>query len=131
MVMIGSFGDINFLVTDKKIRTFSGFRRESRARWATHEVHLKYPVTEYLGPGQDTISFEMRFDVRYGMKPRTELTRLLRKCREGKAEKLVIGGLPMGAKKWYIESITQTWERVDNKGIVLVGGAQVTLREYV
>lgn len=129
--MIGSFGPLIFIASADKIRTFSGFRRDTNTRWATHDIHLRHPVPEYLGPGLDTISFEMRFDVRYGMNPRTELTRLLVMCRDGKPETLVIGGLPMGVNKWVIESVSQTWERLDNKGLVLVGGAQVSLREYV
>lgn len=129
--MIGSFGDLVFVASADKIRTFEDFERTTSPRWALHDVHLMRPIPEYLGPGQDSISFSMYFDVRYGMRPRNELARLTRLCREGTVDRLIIGGMPMGTGKWYIESLGQTWEKIDNKGAVLVGRAEVTMKEYL
>lgn len=129
--MIGLFGSIVFKASIKEARTFSNFQRDTTARWAVHEVHLKNPIAEFLGAGQDTISFDMTFDVAYGVKPRNELTSILVKCKEGTPHRLVIGGVPIGTKQWYIESITQTWDRFDGRGNLLRGGCTVTMKEYI
>ncbi|MGG4034200.1 phage tail protein [Paenibacillus cisolokensis] len=129
--MIGTFGDVVFVASSNLLRTFQDFSRSTTARWAVHEIHLQQPKPEFLGPGQDSITFAMRFDVRYGVNPRNELTKLIRIARSGKAEKLVIGGVPMGAGRWYLESVDQEWTAFDGKGRLLTGGATVTLKEYV
>ncbi|MCM3632927.1 phage tail protein [Paenibacillus camelliae] len=128
--MIGSFGSLVFLANPNTLRTFDNFQRDTSARWAEHEIHLKRPKSEYLGPANDTVSFAMQFDIRYGIKPRNEMERLTVLCRDGTPHRLVIGGVPLGAKQWYIESVGQTWKRFDSKGNVIYGEATVTLKEY-
>lgn len=129
--MIGTFGDIVFVASADLIRTIDNFQRTTAARWAVHDVHQHAPQAEYLGPGQDSITFEMRFDVRYGMRPLEEMDRLLEKCRSGQAETLIVGGKSPGVDRWYIESTVQKWQTVDNHGNVLIGVVSVTLKEYV
>lgn len=129
--VIGTFGDVVFIASADQIRTFDDFSRSTAARWALHDIYQGHPKAEYLGPGQDTVSFSMRFDVRYGMNPRSEMTKLLIMCREGRAETLIIGGLPMGVNKWYVDAITQDWTYFDGAGRLLVGMANLTLKEYV
>ncbi|MFX3635460.1 MAG: phage tail protein [Candidatus Pristimantibacillus sp.] len=128
--MIGSFGSIVFTASRNKTMTFNDFKRTTSARWATHDVHLKNPIVEYLGPGQDTITFSMIFDVSFGVRPRNEMTKILKKCRDGVPHKLIIGGVPEGGKQWVIESFDQTWERFDGRGNLLRGGCTVTMKEY-
>lgn len=128
--MIGSFGSIIFMVSRDKVRTFDNFKRSTDARWAKHDVHLKKPIPEYLGPGQDSITFDITFDVLFGVRPRNEMSKILIKCRDGVPHKLIIGGVPEGSKQWVIESFNQSWERFDGKGNVLRGGCTVTMKEY-
>ena len=129
--MIGTLGPVTFKVSEKQIRTFDNFSRSNSARWAVHDIHLQHPKTEFLGEGQDSISFTMHFDVRYGMVPRREVAVLLRMCRDGQAETLIVGNSAVGVHKWYIESVKENWLRVDNRGKVLVGSADVTLKAYL
>lgn len=128
--MIGTFGDIVFMTSSEKILTFADLQRTTAGRWAVHEPHLAYPIAEYLGPGQDSISFSMRFDVSYGVNPRDEMDRLLTYARIGYTSELTIGGKGLGVGQWYIEQVTQTWTHVDNRGIVFAGGAEITMKEY-
>lgn len=129
--VIGSFGDIIFEVSLKKIRTIDDFSRSEAGRWATHEIIDQKPKSEFLGPGLGTISFKMRFDVRYGMNPKVEMDKLLIKCRSGVAETLIVGGMALGVDKWVIKSVTQDWLHFDGAGRCIVGVADVTLEEYV
>lgn len=130
-MMVGSFGSLVFMVSLKKTMTFDGFKRSTAARWATHDIHLNNPISEYLGPGQDTVTFDMVFDVAFGVRPRNELERIMVLCRDGVPHRLVVGGVPLGSKQWVITSYDQTWDRFDGKGNVIKGGCTVTMKEYV
>lgn len=129
--MIGTFGPVTFKVSEKQIRTFDNFSRSNSARWSVHDIHLQHPITEFLGEGQDSISFTMQFDVHFGVVPRREIAVLLRMSRKGQAETLIVGNSAVGVNKWYIESVKENWGRVDNRGKVLSGSADVTLKAYV
>jgi len=131
MSQLGSLGPIVFIVSPNKIRTFDEFSRSSAGRWAKHDILGKKPLTQRIGPGLDTVSFSMRFDVKYGMNPRKELERLEKIDREGKALPFLIGGKSIGTGLWVITSLEQKWTSVDNNGNILVAAVNVSLEEYV
>lgn len=131
MGLIGSFGKVIFEVSTEKVRTFDGFTRGSSTRLPDHEIIQKKPLTEFVGPELDVISFTMRFDAYFGVKPREEMEYLLELCRDGKAEILIIGGKALGMDKWVITELKQNWNVVDNLGNVIIGTADVTLKEYI
>ncbi|WP_217562799.1 phage tail protein [Paenibacillus sp. GbtcB18] len=129
--MIGALGDIVFIATAETLRTFDEFKRSSASRWGKHEILGKKPKTQWVGPGLDTISFVMRFDVRYGVNPRKELDKLVATERSGKAMSLTIGGKGLGVGLWIITSLEQSWGTIDNQGNVLTATANISLEEYV
>lgn len=129
--MIGTYGPVKFIVTDKTQRTFDEFTRSIPSRWAVHDVHLGYPVAEFLGPGQSKITFTMYFDVSYGLRPLKELHTLADIGRKGKRFKLVIGGRSIGAGYWYIDNQEQAWTHIDNRGNIIRASVQLSLSEYV
>ncbi|MGG4447640.1 phage tail protein [Brevibacillus porteri] len=129
--MIGSLGDVIFVATAETIRTLDEFVRKSAGRWAKHEVLGRKPLSQWIGPGLDTVSFTMRFDVFYGVNPRNEMNKLLELERSGKSLDLIIGGKAVGMDQWVITSLEQKWERIDSKGNVLAGTASLSLEEYM
>ncbi|GKS14796.1 hypothetical protein YDYSY3_57960 [Paenibacillus chitinolyticus] len=129
--MIGALGDIVFIATAETLRTFDEFKRSSASRWGKHEILGKKPKTQWVGPGLDTISFSMRFDVRYGVNPRVELDKFVAIERDGKALPLTIGGKGLGVGLWIITSLEQSWGTIDNRGNVLTATANISLEEYV
>lgn len=131
MNQIGSLGSMVFTVTPDTIRTFADFTRTSASRWANHEVLNKKPVSQFIGPGLDTVSFTVHLDVRYGINPRKELDALVELERSGKAIPLIIGGKGIGVNKFKIISLEQPWTEIDNKGNLLKASAVITLEEYV
>jgi phage protein U len=131
MGVIGSFGDIIFEVSSEKVRTIDDFSRSEAGRWAAHEIIGQKPKSEFLGPGLGAIAFKMRFDIRFGVNPKTEMDKLLIMCRSGIAETLIVGGTALGVDKWVIKSVTQNWQHFDNAGRCIVGGTDVALEEYV
>lgn len=129
--MIGALGNILFKVSATDINTFQDFKRSTAGRWAYHEVHMQKPKGEFLGPELDQISFTMQFAVGLGRSPRYDMEQLMNLTRTGEALPLVIGGDALGYYRWTVESVEQSYDRIDNKGNVLSGTASVTLKEYV
>lgn len=129
--MIGTFGPVKFTTSTNLLRTFSDFKRNDTARWAVHDIHLKQPVPEFLGPGQGKVSFSMQFDVMYGLNPRVEMDKLVVMVRKGHRHRLIIGGKGVGVGYWYINDLSEEWNYIDNKGKILRSSVQVSLSEYV
>ncbi|MCY7486423.1 phage tail protein [Paenibacillus alvei] len=131
MNKIGSLGPVVFVVSPEAIRTFDEFTRSSAGRWAKHEVLGKKPLSQWIGPGLDTISFTMWFDVQRRLNPRKELDRLVELDRKGKAMPLIVGGKAVGVGLWTITSLEQSWKTIDGKGNILFATANISLEEYV
>lgn len=131
MNLIGSLGDVNFVVdTTNKIRTFMDFNRTSSSRWASNEIVLQKPKSQFLGPGLDTITFKIQLNVRYGVNPRAEMEKLLAYERDGKVLLFIVGGKKLGVNKWRISGLTQDWKTIDNRGNLLISELSVSLEEY-
>lgn len=129
--MIGTFGPVKFVASSETMRTFRNFQRTTAARWAVHDLHLRQPVPEYVGPGQGTVSFAMQFDSLYGLNPRVEMDKLVVMTRKGNRHRLIIGGKGIGVGYWYINDLGEEWTYVDNKGFIIRSSVQVSLSEYV
>lgn len=131
MSKIGSLGSVVFVVSPEAIRTFQEFTRNVASRYAKHDILGQKPKTQWLGPGLDTISFNMWFDARYGLNPRKELDKLIELERKGKALPLIVGKKGLGTGLWIITGLGQAWTRIDNAGNVLKATVSVSLEEYV
>jgi phage protein U len=129
--MIGYYADIVFETSDSRILTISDFQRSTASRWAKHDVIGKKPTSEFVGPDLDTISFTVQLNGNFGVKPREEMERWLRKARDGTAATLVIGNRALGVDKWVVKSVSQIWGVIMNKGEVFSGKVDVELEEYV
>lgn len=127
---IGVLGDIVFIVTSNKIRTFENFTRTSADRWASNEIIHKKPRSQYLGPGLDTFDLTVRVDARLGLNPRKEVDKLVGYSRDGKVMKLSIGGKGMGVDRVKITNLVQNWEKIDNRGNLISATYTLTLEEY-
>lgn len=128
--MIGYFGPVKFVTSDKRVLTFSDFKRESSVRSEKHNVIGKKPAKEFIGPDLDIITFSINLSANNGVKPRMEAERWLKMNREGQAHPLVIGNKGLGYDRWTIESVSQIWDVVFNKGELFSCKIDVTLEEY-
>ncbi|MFT5873860.1 MAG: hypothetical protein ACI8WT_002812 [Clostridium sp.] len=130
--MIGYFGkQIIFETSDKRIMSFTGLIVDIASRYATHDVIMKKPKTEFLGPGLDTISFTVNLNGSFGIKPREEMDKWAILSRDGVAESFVIGGKPLGSDKWVVKSVSQAWDTIFNGGELFSGKIDVNLEEYI
>lgn len=130
MAVIGTWGDVVFAVSRKEIKTFTGLKWESGAKYSTHDRHLKAQLLEFTGMDVEGISFSMFFSVFLGVNPMTEVAKLLAAMGKGEVNRLVIGTKAYGTNKWVITKLSTALERYDNRGNLLVAKVDVTMRSY-
>jgi len=129
--MVGSLGPVVFQVSTGKARTFSGMKRDASARIASHEVMGGKPLLEFLGPGEEKISFTMTLSKYLGIDPEAEIKQLREMRDKGKAVMFILNGMPQGEGLWLVESLSEDWDDPDNRGRARTIRASVSLREYV
>lgn len=129
--MIGYYGYIIFETSDSRILNFSNFKKDIKGRWGKHDLIGKKPISEFIGPDLDSISFTINLNANNGVKPRDEMERWNNCVSIGLADVLVIGGKPVGENKWSVQSVSEVWNAVFNQGELFSGSIDVTLQEYV
>lgn len=132
MGMVGNFGSkITFETSDRKILTFSGMTQKVSGKYAKHSVSGQKDRPEFTGPGNRSINFKMLLDVNLGIRPRDVLSRIEEAVENGETEYLVIGGRPIGENKYYISSVSETFDVVLNHGEIARASVQVSMEEYL
>ncbi len=124
----GSFGPVAFEASSSKVKTWSGLSREHKGRYAVHEVLGATPRLEFLAPEISPTTFTVRLDSGLGASPAADLEELAALCRQGRVERLVLGGQNLGPH--VLESVKESWRRLGPGGVVLVAEAELTLKEY-
>ncbi len=132
MGMVGNFGNrIVFETSDRKILTFSGLTQKVSGKYAKHSVSGEKDRPEFTGPGSRSISFKMILDVSLGVRPRDVLSSIEGAVENGETEYLVIGGRPVGPNKFYISSVSETFDVILAHGEIARASLQVSMEEYV
>lgn len=127
--MIGTLGDVAFTVSASKVLTFQQLARSGSARYQKHDVISTKPVLEFIGPDLDTITLPIRLDAALGVNPLREITRLKDYKHNGTRLTLIVGGNVFG--DFVIDSLSDTWDRVDHRGALLVASVNLSLQESV
>lgn len=131
MGAVGSFNGIVFEVSIEKIRTFDGFSRSGSGRWENHDIIGKKPLSEFVGPGQEEVSFSILISVFNGLSPQEEL-QIWRDMRDnGQTSMLIVGGSPVTDNLWYLEALKEQHKTFTGDGKLLTAVADLTLKEYV
>lgn len=130
MGKIGSFGGVTFKVSSAKVLTFNGLSRSGGSRWAVHDVNQSKPIPEFIGPGQETLSYSIHLNAFHGVSPETEMKKLRAFRDKGKVGSFIIGTKPITSGYWYIDDISESYKQVDGKGRVLTIDATLTIKEY-
>ena len=121
---------VKFSINADKQLSFTNMKRTAAGRWATHNIIGKRPKTEYLGPDMDEVTLDIVFDAEMGVNPRKEMKKLRVACRKGEAYYLWIGGKKVRSAKLYIKSVSESWDRIWNKGELSRCVVSVTFGEY-
>lgn len=127
---IGSFADIVFEVSMDKVLTPSDISRGGSARWSTHDINMKKPMPEFLGPGQEAVSYKIVLKASHGVAPDKTMD-ILRNFRDaGKVSSFVLGSKPVTSNYWYIDDIQENHKQIDGAGRILFIEATLSLKEY-
>ncbi len=128
MATIGSLGGIVFSVSTNYVKTFDDMKRSGSAKYASHNRHLKDTLLEFTGNDPDKITFSIMLSVFLGVDPQSEISALRAAKQAGRIMRLVIGRKSYG--NWVINSLSEDYDRVDNKGNVLIAKVSVSLTAY-
>jgi len=107
-MIVGAWGPVVFQVSGNRAFTYSEFTRKSHARWETHPTLIGTQTSEFLGPGQDEIEFQIILSKMLGVDPTATYELLRQLIRRGQRFPLILGGLPVSLNLWYIEEIMGT-----------------------
>lgn len=128
MATIGTLGGVVFSVSTNQVKTFDGLKRSGSAKYASHNRHLKDTLLEFTGNDPDKITFTMALSAFLGVDPQAEISNLQAAKRAGRIMQLVIGWQSYG--NWVITSLSIDYDRIDNKGNVLIANVNVSLTAY-
>ena len=129
-MQVGSMGDIPFVVTYGKIRTFSDYGRSGSGRWAKHDLIGRKPVMEFLGPDVEKVSMKIQLRTDHGINPESELGRLRKMRDTGAVFPFILGGAPVSDNYWLLEDIGENVSYWRAGGKILSVSVDITLTEY-
>ena len=102
---IGYMGDVSFEVSPEHLLTPTKLSQGTSSRWQEHDLILKKPVSEFLGPGLKQVSFDIVLTTAYGIEPADEISKLMEMCEKGEVFPLIIGEKPVSENYWRLESV--------------------------
>jgi len=103
-MLIGSWGPLIFHVSGIGAMTFSELVQDTSGRWVVHEPINTAPISEFLGPGQDSAEIKIILARMLGIDPRATYELLRQLVRKGKNYPLILGGAPLSGNMWYLDS---------------------------
>ncbi len=129
-MIVGFLGGIPFLSSRYIVRTIDGYQKSASGRWATHDIIGQKPISEFLGPGQEEISFDMTLRTDLGVIPADEI-KMLEKLRDkGTPVPLIMGTDVIGNTRWIVENISSSVTHWGAFGTPISATVNVTLKEY-
>lgn len=126
-MIIGAFGELVFMTSDKRVMTFDGFEKTVSARYQQHDIHLHKPTLEFIGQDLTEIKFSIRLDNSLGVSPFLQTLLLEKMIKEGKKRILIVGLNYMGF--FVCTKATEKLRRVDNWGTILSIDVDLELKE--
>lgn len=134
MGKVGSLGKIKFYVKSMKgrpeILSFSEMTREASVRYEEHPVSGKTALLEFIAPQPDQISMTIVARKEFGVKPHDVQKQLHTYMNKGTVCTFMLGGKRVGAYKWVITNLSDSYQTVCRNGKVTEMRFVVTLKEY-
>lgn len=127
---IGYMGSVVFIASSHYMLTPSNLQQEMKGRWSDHDVIYKKPVSEFLGPGLRTVSFDIILSMMHNITPKKQIKTLQQMCETGAVFPLVIGGKPVTHNYWRLDSMSVGETYYDAYGGLLRATVNVKLIEY-
>jgi len=130
-MVVGSWGPLTFEVSGVGALTFSELTQDSSGRWSVHEVINTAPVTEFLGPGQDSAEMKIILSKMLGINPKEEYEQMREMVRTGQNFPLILQGRTLSENLWYVETIQGASSKfAGGTGEILWMELTVNFKEY-
>lgn len=126
---VGSLGALVFKVSSDCVLTPGRIGRERAARYEEHKVLGGMPRLEFLSSELQSFKLDIRMSISLGFVPQTGLDALDEWCREGKAQRLILGGKNKGM--FAIKGISEAWGQSYKDGRLMSADVSITLQEYI
>lgn len=135
MALIGYLGKsagsgISFVVSREVFRTPKNLKWSGSARYAAHQRHGTYALTEFTGIDPSRFSFDILLTAEMGVNPSQEVAKIWSYEQTGEALGLVMGGKAYGKYRWCIQSHEVKIEHTDEAGRMYAVEVSVELLEY-
>ena len=132
MSVIGNWGSaIQFEVSADKELTFKSMNRSVSGRWKDHEIIGQKPLSEFAGASLSDVSLSCVFNAMRGVNPREMIEKLEAAVESGQVEHLYIGGKKIGTGKMKLASMSEAWDVVDEKGVLIKATVSLSFSEYI
>lgn len=127
---IGTFGNIVFETSDRKVLNPLGLQRTGGSEWATQKLIKGKPRAQYMQPKLRTVTFNIKLNAQNGVRPRKMLDELMDMAEGFTAYRLVINGKPLSSLPWRLVSVSESWGHMYNRGELVTAEVSLTLEEY-
>lgn len=127
---IGYMGDVSFEVSPEHLLTPTKLTQGTSSRWQEHDLILKKPVSEFLGPGLKQVSFDIILSAIHGIEPNDEIKQLMEMCEKGEVFPLLIAEKPVSSNYWRLENVSVGETYYDAEGKLTHAVVSVGLKEY-
>ena len=129
---IGHIGkNVESATSDMNMLTLNNAQTIAKYTWASHPRVGKKPKKQFLGPDAEQLTFTITLNAEHGVKPRKTVEKIEKLIRKGKPQTVVIGSKKLGANKFAITEISESWETILNRGEVVKITCDITLEEYL
>lgn len=128
--MIGILGNLTFVASSEKVKTFNEFSKSSSVKYAKHDTLQGKPKLEYIGQELDNIKLKFFWRIEDKINPIKELDILRKSMLEEEVILFILGSKKVGSGKYIIESLDENNKRIDNKGNILAIEFNISLVEY-
>ena len=129
-MIVGTLGNIVFEVSEKAAQIITELNWDSKAKYSTHNLHMKKGQIELTGFDPDEASFTVTLSAFLGVNPHDMLTSLEIAKNSGAVNTLVIGTKVIGTK-WVVKEIKRKFNQMYQDGELISCDVTVSLLEYV
>lgn len=131
MAITGTWGPVIFSVSEDRVLTFDKLSRSVSGAWANHGRVGKKVLTEFVRPELQSITMSVVLDATLGVPPRKLLEKLAAAVENGQVDWLVIGGEVVGANRWKLTGVSESWDVFLPGGELVRATVGLTLEEYL
>lgn len=129
--MIASFGEKTFMVSRKRIYTFSDFTWSSKLQTEKQDTAGKKPTSTIKGPGLNTIKITLLLNRMLGVNPRKELEDWEHIKDSGTPNAFILGSSAMGLNKYLVTDCSLSKTIIDKNGDINAAELALTFEEYL